>query len=89
LIKKGRYSSLPCHLVISACLLQIYGEKISLFFSYGAATDDIQATIELYKEKKINFKDMITHQFPLSKITEGFKLVEQAKESIKVVVNPD
>jgi len=68
---------------------ELWRNEISLFFSYGAATDNIQATIELYKEKKVNFNDMITHQFPLSKITEGFKLVEQAKESIKVIVNPD
>jgi L-iditol 2-dehydrogenase len=74
---------------ISLPSTDLWRNEISLFFSYGAATDDIKATIELYKEKKINFKDMITHQFPLSKITEGFKLVEQAKESIKVVVKPD
>ena len=74
---------------ISLPSTDLWRNEISLFFSYGAVTDDIQATIELYKENKINFKDMITHQFPLSKITEGFKLVEQAKESIKVVVNPD
>ena len=74
---------------ISLPSTDLWRNEISLFFSYGAATDDIQATIELYKEKKVNFKDMITHKFPLSKITEGFKLVEQAKESIKVVVNPD
>jgi len=29
---------------------------------------------------------MITHSFPLSKIIEGFKLVSEAKESMKVVV---
>ena len=74
---------------ISLPSTELWRNEISLFFSYGAATDDIQTTIELYKENKINFKDMITHQFPLSKITEGFKLVEQAQESIKVVVNPD
>ena len=74
---------------ISLPSTDLWRNEISLFFSYGAATDDIQATIELYKEKKVNFKDMITHQFPLSKIIEGFKLVEQAKESIKVIVNPD
>ena len=74
---------------ISLPSTELWRNEISLYFSYGAATDDIQATISLYKENKINFKDMITHQFPLSKITEGFKLVEQAQESIKVVVNPD
>tara|TARA_B100000029_G_C17601258_1_gene965836 strand:- start:456 stop:1508 length:1053 start_codon:yes stop_codon:yes gene_type:complete len=68
---------------------KLWRNEISLFFSYGAATDDIAATIKLYKERKINFKEMITHQFPLSQISQGFKVVEQAKESIKVVVNPD
>ena len=73
---------------ISLPSVDLWRNEISLFFSYGAATDDIKATIKYYKEKKINFKDMITHQFPLSKIIEGFKLVESAKESMKVVVNP-
>ena len=74
---------------ISLPSTELWRNEISVFFSYGAATDDIKSTIRLYKENKINFKDMITHQFPLSKITEGFKLVEQAQESIKVVVKPD
>ena len=38
---------------------------------------------------KFNFKDMITHALPLSRIAQGFKLVQDAKESIKVVVVPD
>ena len=33
--------------------------------------------------------DMIKKTFPLSRIIEGFHLVKQAKESIKIVVNPD
>ena len=74
---------------ISLPSTDFWRKEISLFFSYGAATDDIESTIGLYREGKINFKDMITHQLPLSKITHGFKLVEQAKESIKVVINPD
>ena len=50
---------------------------------------DIKETIELYKEERINFSKMITHKISLSNIVEGFKLVEAANESIKVVVNPD
>ena len=69
--------------------VSLWRDEISIFFSYGAATNDIEKTISLYKKGKINFKDMITHRFPLSKITEGFLLVERAEKSIKVVVNPD
>ena len=63
--------------------------ETSLFFSYGATTHDIESTIDLYKKGKIEFKEMITHEIELSKIHEGFKLVETANDSIKVVVNPD
>ena len=74
---------------ISLSSADLWRNEISLFFTYGAATNDIKTTIKLYKEKKIHFKDMITHQFPLSDIVSGFKLVEHAKKSIKVVINPD
>ena len=67
----------------------LWRNEISILFNYGAVTRDISETIDLYKEEKLNFKDMVTHSFPLSKITEGFKLVENANKSIKVVVVPD
>jgi len=64
----------------------LWRKEISIFFSYGATPDDIKETIKLAEEKKIDFNNMITHSFPLSKIIEGFKLVSEAKESMKVVV---
>lgn len=67
----------------------LWRNEVSLFFSYGATTQDIDSTINLYKKDKIEFKQMITHEIELSNILEGFKLVENANESIKVVVNPD
>ena len=73
---------------MSLSSVNLWRNELSLFFSYGAASHDITETIELYKEKKINFKEMITHKFALSEIKEGFKIVESAKDSMKVVVNP-
>lgn len=67
----------------------LWRNEISLFFSYGASTQDIISTIDLYKKNKIEFKKMITHEIALSNINEGFKIVETANDSIKVVVNPD
>ena len=68
---------------------ELWRNEISVFFSYGASPDDIKHTLKLYEKGEINFRDMITHRFPLSRIIEGFHLVKQAKESIKIVVNPD
>lgn len=67
----------------------LWRNEISLFFSYGAATCDIEETLDLYEREKINFRKMITHSVSLSDIVNGFKLVENANDSIKVVVNPD
>ena len=56
--------------------------------TYGAASIDLEESIELIESKKINVKDMITHKLPLDKIQEGFKIVSEAKESLKVIVEP-
>jgi len=59
--------------------------EITITSSYGAAPNDLEEALELIKNK-INVKDMITHKLPLENIQEGFKIVAEAKESLKVVV---
>jgi len=56
--------------------------------TYGAASIDLEESIELIKNKKINVKDMITHKVSLEEIQKGFKLITEAKESLKVIVEP-
>lgn len=63
--------------------------EISLFFSYGAAPQDIRNAIEMINKGKFEVSKMITHKVPLSSISQGFKLVTEAKYSLKVVVVPD
>ncbi len=69
--------------------VKLWRNEISVIFSYGAATNEISETIKLYAQNKINLMKMISHRIPLSEIVNGFKLVESANESIKVVINPD
>jgi L-iditol 2-dehydrogenase len=56
--------------------------------SYGAAPIDLKESLELIKNKKINVNDMITDKLPLEEIEKGFKIASEAKESLKVVLNP-
>ena len=63
--------------------------EITITSSYGAAPVDLEESLELIKNGKINIKDMITHKLPLEEIQEGFKLVSNAKESLKVVLKPN
>jgi L-iditol 2-dehydrogenase len=62
--------------------------EITVTSSYGAAPVDLEEALELIKDGKINVRDMITHTLPLADIVKGFKIVTEAKESLKVVLKP-
>ena len=61
--------------------------SIKLMTSYGASSYDIKIAIELISAKRIPVSDMITHRLSLKDIGTGFQIVENAKESIKVIIN--
>ncbi|MFX0011858.1 MAG: zinc-dependent dehydrogenase [Candidatus Hermodarchaeota archaeon] len=62
--------------------------EITITTSYGAAPDDLQESYVWILSKKINVTDLITHRFPLSKAGEAFKIVTEASESLKVIIEP-
>jgi len=66
----------------------IWNKQIKMYSTYAGAGDDITESINLLKNKKINVNDMITHKLPMSKTPEGFKLVADAKKSMKVIIEP-
>jgi L-iditol 2-dehydrogenase len=68
---------------------QFWRDEITIAFSYGAAPDDLETAIDLIRNKAINAGKMVTHRVTLSEIMQGFKLVSEARDSLKVVVVPD
>ena len=44
--------------------------------------------LELIRTKKVNVRDMITHRLSLKEAGLGFKLVAEASESLKVIIEP-
>ena len=60
----------------------------SIISSYAANPDEHREALRLIKSGKINVRDMITHRFGLGEIQKGFKLVSEARESIKVIIEP-
>ncbi|MCK4463062.1 MAG: zinc-dependent dehydrogenase [Candidatus Omnitrophica bacterium] len=61
---------------------------ITLTTSYAGSPEDHLEALELIKSGRVKVKDMITHRFSLAEIQEGFGLVREAKESIKVIIEP-
>ena len=60
--------------------------EITLTSSYAGSPDDHKKALKLIASKKISVKDLITHRLPLDRIGEGFKLVTEAKDSLKVII---
>lgn len=70
-------------------ITDFWRNEVRIMTSYGAAPDDLKEALELIKNKKIDVKDMVTHRLKFSEIQEGFRLVAEAKESLKVIVEPN
>jgi L-iditol 2-dehydrogenase len=56
--------------------------------TYGASPLDIEVAIELISSQRVPVQEMITHRLGLSEAVQGFKLVTEAKESVKVIIEP-
>lgn len=61
---------------------------VTLVPTYGAAPYDLAVSLELIRAKRLPLGEMITHRLPFAEIAQGFRLVAEAKESIKVIVYP-
>jgi L-iditol 2-dehydrogenase len=73
---------------ISIPIPDFWRHELTVTSSYGAAPADLAAALDLIATQKINVKDTITQTLPLSQIQAGFKIVAQAQESLKVVLEP-
>jgi L-iditol 2-dehydrogenase len=62
--------------------------EITLTSSYAANYEEHVVAIELIRQKRVNVRDMISHRLPLEATPKGCRLVEEAKESLKVIVEP-
>ncbi|MFH1223581.1 MAG: alcohol dehydrogenase catalytic domain-containing protein [Pseudomonadota bacterium] len=66
----------------------IWRNEITITSSYGAAADDLQESMDVIASRKIDVRPLVTHKFPLTKIQEGFNLVANPKDSLKVIIEP-
>jgi L-iditol 2-dehydrogenase len=69
-------------------LFDLWNDGIMLVPTYGGSPSDIERTIELIRTHRLALREMITHQLPLEEASLGFNLVAEAKESIKVIIEP-
>ena len=68
--------------------VDFWRNEITVTTSYGAAPVDLEEALDLIKNRKIDVKSLITHVLPLEEAKEGFRLVADARESLKIVLEP-
>lgn len=67
-------------------LNELWRREVTIRTSYGAAPADLQTALDLISAGRVPVSDLITHRLPLDRIQEGFGLVADADESVKVVI---
>jgi L-iditol 2-dehydrogenase len=65
-----------------------WNDGITLLPTYGGSPFDIMTAIELIRNHRLPLREMVTHRLPLGETGIGFKLVAEAKDSIKVIIEP-
>jgi len=65
---------------------EFWRNELTFTSSYGAAPRDLEEALDMIEKKAIDIKGMITHTLPFENIRDGFKMVAEANESLKVVL---
>jgi L-iditol 2-dehydrogenase len=70
-------------------ITHFWRNEVTLKTSYGAAPNDLAESLTILSKKKLNVEDMITHRLSLRQAAEGFRLMAEAGESLKVIIEPN
>ena len=68
---------------------QFWRNEITMRTSYGAAPNDLEDSLKILTTRQLNVNDMITHKLSLNEAQEGFRLMTEAGQSLKVILLPN
>lgn len=63
-------------------------DGITIVHSYAGPPADMKAALDAIASGRVDVGPLITHRLPLARTGEGFRLVVEAGESLKVIVEP-
>jgi len=75
--------------VVTIPINYFWTKEIRIITSYYCGPPDIVDAIKLIESGEIEVDDMITHILPLKDTAEGFQLVMDGNESLKVIIKPN
>lgn len=63
-------------------------KEIRILTSYYCGPPDIEEALDLISKGDIKVDDLITHRLPLKDTAEGFKMLLDGSESLKIIIKP-
>ena len=66
----------------------LWRDQLTIVSTYAGPPDDSREAMELLASGEIEVEDMITHRLPLDRTADGFRLVAEGSDSIKVIIRP-
>jgi L-iditol 2-dehydrogenase len=64
----------------------VFIREIKLIPSYSTTENEIQRALEMMETGMIRLTDVITHRFHLSEISDAFRIADDARSSLKVMI---
>ncbi|MGD8962511.1 MAG: alcohol dehydrogenase catalytic domain-containing protein [Desulfobacterales bacterium] len=67
---------------------QFWTRETRIITSYYCGPPDIEMAMDLIETRAIKVDDLITRQLPLQNIADGFRMVMEGRETLKVIIKP-
>jgi L-iditol 2-dehydrogenase len=69
-------------------LNELWRREVVVRTAYGASPTDLEMALDLIATGRVRVGDLVTHRLPLERAAEGFGLVADAADSVKVIIEP-
>ena len=66
----------------------LWKRGISIVHSYAGPPADMQAALDLIANKRVDLAGMVTHRLPLEQTQQGFDLMQEATDALKIIIEP-
>lgn len=82
------FAPLPPGETLELPVNDLWKRGVALVHSYAGPPPDMRRALELIASRDVDVRPLVTHRLPLAGTGAGFKLVESAGESLKVIIEP-
>ncbi len=82
------FAMFPPEVTFPLPLHDIARDGISVVTSYAGPPADMRVALDAIAARQLDVESLITHRLPLDRIGEAFRMVAEAGESLKIIIEP-